>query len=724
VPASWSKPALGAAALFSALFAVLLFAVVGDPRPRLAATNSRVLASGVALTVPPGQERCEQGQFVPAETTVLRVYAGSDRGAEGEPLQLSIADAGTGEVVYRRRVDGGYPSGPLDVPVRPPGRDLDNGEVCIENLGAGAMAFAGNRTREGAVVPADDVPQGDLRVPPEAPADEEVRIDLFRPGSESLWALGPEVARRFALFKPAFAGPWLMWAVLALALAAVPAAVLLAARQPSPPGPAPGGRGATTWSTIWVCAALAALNAALWAMATPPFQVPDEPGHFGYAQYLAESGRPPQPWSGDLPTPTGEDGILLGGVPFSVEGRPSWSSTEDEHVRRQLDQQVAPTHVSAARGAATYPPAYYAYEAVPARLGSSLPGLDRLYLMRLFSALLAGITAGSAVLFLRELLPGTPWAWPVGGLAVAFQPVLGFMSGGVNNDAMVYAAGAVLLALVARCFRRGLTPRRGLAIGAVAAAGVLAKMTMVGLLPGTGLALLLLWWRAGEGRRPVATRGLVAGGASFGLIVAAWLAVDTLLFHRPLSAATGSMVSEAVADATTVRGQLAYLWQFFLPRLPFMADAFPGYPEYPVWDVYVQGFVGRFGWFQYGFPRWVDLVGLAALVVVAALAGVEVARSRETLRRRWPELAAYAAMLAGTLVLVAVTGYRLRAISGLNFEQPRYLFALLPLYGAVVALAARGAGRRWGRTAGVVLVTLVAWHSLFSLLLTINRYYV
>ncbi len=477
-------------------------------------------------------------------------------------------------------------------------------------------------------------------------------------------------------------------------------------------------------STMWVCAVLASLHAALWAVVTPPFQVPDEPAHFAYAQYVAEAGRPPPPLPAVLPIPTGENALLLAGLPFSTEGRPSWSSVDERWVRRQLEQQPAPTASSAARGAATYPPLYYAYEAVPSSLASSLPALDRLYVMRVFSALLAGVTVASTFLFLRELLPGTPWAWTVGALVVGFQPVSAFISGGVNNDAMVYATGAVLLLLVARTFRLGLTPRRGVAVGAAAAAGVLAKTTMVGLLPGAGLALLLLWWRAAEGRRRIAARGVLAAGATFGVAIAAWLAVDTLVFHRPLAAATGGMVSGTLDEVTTLGGQLSYLWQFFLPRLPFMEDFFPAYPDYGVWDVYIQGFVGRFGWFQFGFPMWVNHVGLAVLVLVAGLAGAELVRCREALRRRWPELAAYATMLVGTLLLVGVTGYRLRALAGLNFEQPRYLFTLLPLYGAVVALAARGVGRRWGHTAGVVLVVTAGWHSVFALLLSINRYYV
>ncbi|MBW3651461.1 MAG: DUF2142 domain-containing protein [Actinobacteria bacterium] len=477
-------------------------------------------------------------------------------------------------------------------------------------------------------------------------------------------------------------------------------------------------------SSMWACAALAVVHASLWALVTPPFQVIDEPAHFGYAQYLAESGRPPRPVTGPLPPYEGEQRLLLEGLPYSREQNPSWSSADEQQLRRELAEARSATAESAARAASTYSPFYYVYEAIPARLGLSLPALDRLYLMRLFSAVLAGVTVASVFLFLRELLPGTPWAWTVGALVVGFQPVFGFMSGGVNNDGMLYAAGALLLFLVARSFRLGLTPRRGVAIGAAAAAGLLTKTTMVGLFPGAALALLLLWWRTTGVARRAAGRGALAAGATFAVATVTWFAADVLVFGRPLAAATGGMASAAVGEVTTLRGQLSYLWQFFLPRLPFMEDAFPTYPDYPVWDIYIQGFVGRFSSFQFGFPLWVNQVGLAVLALVAGLAGVELVRSREALRRRWPELCTYFTMLVGTVLLVGVTGYRFRAVEGLNFEQPRYLFTLLPLYGAVVALAARGVGRRWGHTAGAALVAVAAWHALFSLLLSINRYYV
>jgi hypothetical protein len=45
------------------------------------------------------------------------------------------------------------------------------------------------------------------------------------------------------------------------------------------------------------------------------------------------------------------------------------------------------------------------------------------------------------------------------------------------------------------------------------------------------------------------------------------------------------------------------------------------------------------------------------------------------------------------------------------------------LFGAILALAARGAGRRWGPAVGALIVVLVFGHDIFSQLLVVSRYY-
>jgi hypothetical protein len=58
-----------------------------------------------------------------------------------------------------------------------------------------------------------------------------------------------------------------------------------------------------------------------------------------------------------------------------------------------------------------------------------------------------------------------------------------------------------------------------------------------------------------------------------------------------------------------------------------------------------------------------------------------------------------------------------------GWAQPRYLLPLLPVGGVIVAIAARGAGRRWGPAVGALVVVLFLAHDIFSQLLVVARFY-
>jgi 4-amino-4-deoxy-L-arabinose transferase-like glycosyltransferase len=462
------------------------------------------------------------------------------------------------------------------------------------------------------------------------------------------------------------------------------------------------------------------LSALAWSLLTPTFQVPDEPVHVGYAQYIAETGKPPRSITARI-FPSRDETLVYEQVPFSLLGKPTWSPSAD----RALDRAIQGDFDRAAEGGAGYaannPPLYYYAAAVPYKLASGGDFLDRMWAMRFFSALLAGFTVAFVFMFLRELFPRTPLAWTVGSLAVALHPVFGFMGGGVNNDNLLWLTSAIVLWMTARIFRRGLTPSRGLVLGLAFAAGVLTKTSMVGLAPGLVLGVALAVWRTPRAQRALALRGAGLAVAASAVPIAAWLWAQSALLDRPaVTTSTGGLTT---VTETSINGQLSYLWQFYLPRLPFMDDWFPKYPDYPVWDTLFQGFVGRFGWFENGFPLWVNVLGLVVVAALSALAGRALWTRRVALRSRWPEILTYAALVAGLLLVVHVAGYRYRVHSGLSFEQTRYLFPLIGLWGALVALAIRGAGRRWRPVLAVGLtLTFVAWQ-LFAQLIVVGRYY-
>ncbi len=92
-------------------------------------------------------------------------------------------------------------------------------------------------------------------------------------------------------------------------------------------------------------------------------------------------------------------------------------------------------------------------------------------------------------------------------------------------------------------------------------------------------------------------------------------------------------------------------------------------------------------------------------------------------RPRVGDLAVYALAVLGVMALLSIVGYRYELKFETYFQSPRYLFALLPLGAAVVAVAARGAGRRFGPAFGAGLVMIVIALSVFAQLATLERYY-
>jgi 4-amino-4-deoxy-L-arabinose transferase-like glycosyltransferase len=474
----------------------------------------------------------------------------------------------------------------------------------------------------------------------------------------------------------------------------------------------------------WVCALLATLSAACWSVITPPFQAPDEPSHVAYIQLLAETGRLPTSDKDDF---SHEQLAVLNGVDqVAIQWHPEVQTISSPTAQRELHEDLtAPLSrvgLGGAGVAAAEPPLYYALESIPYDLGSAGTLLDRLELMRLGSALLAGLAALFSFMFVREALPGAPWSWTVGGLGAALTPVLGFTSGVVTPDALLCAVAAALFYCLARAFRRELTRRLTVAIGALLAAGLLTKLNFVGLLPGALLGLLVLAFGAARARP-----GTHAGTYGFGLLAVA-VAITTaavsayvlwnLLDDRPAWGIVAGALHAKHKPRLSL-GELEYVWQFYLPRLPGMTDYFPGLSNMS--RVWFDRTVGLYGWLDTSFPMWVYRLASAPAALLAVLGLRTLLARRTALRRRIWELAVYLAMSVGLMALVAVSAHE--GAEGAGWAQPRYLLPLLPLAAAALTLAARGAGRRWGPVVGALIVVLFLAQDVFSQLQVVARFY-
>jgi 4-amino-4-deoxy-L-arabinose transferase-like glycosyltransferase len=472
-------------------------------------------------------------------------------------------------------------------------------------------------------------------------------------------------------------------------------------------------------TAAWLCAIVAGLSAVCWSLVTPAFQAPDEQDHYAYVAVLAQTGRPPTS-SSEVSEP--EELVALIGLHYlQLRHQPRNRAISTAAEQQALEQNLAAirqrhfTQTSTGAGvASSEPPLYYALEVIPYSLASTI--LGRLPLMRLLSALMAAITALFAYLFVREALPRSPWAWIVGGLGVALVPLLGFVSGSVNPDSMLFAVSAVLFYCLARAFRRCLTGPLALATGAVIAVGLLTKLNFIGLVPGAIVGLVLLSVRAARVSGRSAYRSLALACVLAATPVALYAIVNALSNHAPLG-----IVSHTLGSAHPSLAELGYIWQLYLPRLPGMANDFPGL--FTTRQLWFNGYVGLYGWFDTTFPGWVYNAALIPAGAIAALCVREFFVSRAVLRERLAELAVYALMAIGLMALVGAASYTAFPARSAEFAEARYLLPLLLLLAAVLALAARGACRRWGRAVGVTIVLLFFAHDIFSQLLVVSRFY-
>jgi hypothetical protein len=678
--------------------------VLSSSPVRIAATNGVPVRAVVASTHGPARV-CQRSEALPAGTSGLRLSLGTALGPS-----VTIEAIAAGHVLTGGTRDAGWAGGDVTVPVAPVRHAATDVTICVA-LGHSreVLSVLGQRNRRARRAPSTT---GRPRW--------RMRIEYLATGKGSWWSQILPVARRIGLGR-APSGTWIVLVLAALMAAVTALASRLCVRELGASTRANSGTLRRVPCAAWICALVACLNAACWSILSPPFQTPDEPAHFAYVQQLAEAHRLP---TGSSEAYSAEEQTALADLHHDdiqfVPGAKTISSAAQQHkLEHDLSQPLSRRGPGDVGDASDEPPLFYTLETIPYALGSSGSLLDRLQLMRLLCALFGGLTAFFVSLFVREALPRVPWAWTVGGLGAALAPLLAFMSGAVNPDALLATVSAALFYLLARAFRRGLAPRLAIAIGATIAIGFLTKLNFVGLAPGAILGLILLAARAPSGARRTAC--LALAGA---LALAAGPALLYLVLRPFANQGSLSFVSRSASEAqhASVLSEIGYIWQLYLPRLPGTTDYFPG--VFPPLRLWFDGLIGLYGWADTTFAGWVCDIALipAGLLAVLCLRALVVRRA--ALRGRAAEILVYAVMALGLLVLVGAISYHAGVVHGEGgFWEPRYLLPLLPLLAGGLALAARGAGRRWGPTAGVAIVVLFLAHDLFSQLLVISRYY-
>ncbi|HLB22398.1 MAG TPA: phospholipid carrier-dependent glycosyltransferase, partial [Solirubrobacteraceae bacterium] len=526
---------------------------------------------------------------------------------------------------------------------------------------------------------------------------------------------------RAALFRPGIVGAWLYWLLLLLAL---PALALLALRCLAL---AVAGR---TRRLALALFAVAALNACCWALVTPVFQGPDEVDHFAYTQSLVERGEKPiNDQRASVLRWSSAENLALEGTSFLTDHqvgdtRAPWLSAQERDYAAQV-RRLRPSRsdgggytTSAAHG-----PLYYLALAPPYLATAHASVFAQLTLMRLVSALLGALVVLFTFLLGRELAPRRPWLAVLAALLVAYEPMYGFVSGIVNNDVGVNATAAALELLLIRLLRRGVTIPWGALTGAVLILLPSVKGTGLSLYPVAALVFAAALWRH-RGRADLLGWAALAISA----VVAGVLVTQVLspaLAAGPATAGGGAPSAigsnaNAVNEALHhVPDFLSYLWQVFLPRLPFMIDHFTSYPGFVI---FIERGWGAFGWYDVLFPSWVYVAILVLSVLVLVLAPWAARREWRWLSAHLPEALAVTLMPIAVIVGFVAAYYTPGARPAIA-EFGRYAFPAIGPIALLVVGALHGLGRRRMLQAGVALVVATIALSYASQLLTLTSFY-
>lgn len=157
----------GLALLLAAVVVTLLHA------ERRQAGSNQVAAVEEVVNRRGSWRRCQEGENVPKDAAVLRLLVGTNgRPAPGIRVTASSLD---GDVVTTGRLAPGGRQGPVEIPMRLVEATQVGLRVCVSVAGSGQTVLYGER--------------------------ETLRLEWWRDGRESWFALLPAIAHRFGLAK-------------------------------------------------------------------------------------------------------------------------------------------------------------------------------------------------------------------------------------------------------------------------------------------------------------------------------------------------------------------------------------------------------------------------------------------------------------------------------------------------------------------------------------------
>jgi 4-amino-4-deoxy-L-arabinose transferase-like glycosyltransferase len=488
-----------------------------------------------------------------------------------------------------------------------------------------------------------------------------------------------------------------------------------------------------------------ALFGAGWALIVPAWGNADEDAHFAYSQTLAELGDLPGHGDRGVSTEQRLSMTLTNTDETTVvaSAKPEWSRAFERRFDREQGAAARDDGGSGRSSTANYPPAYYLYETVPYRLAAGADIFTRLYAMRLFSLLWLLVTTAAAWLLAGEVFGRRRQLQLVTAAAVGLWPTVAWISSSVNPDGMLIAFWSLSTWLAVSLVKGNRSAVRAAALCACVGLALVTKATAFALVPPAAFALGVAAWEARgrvDLRRLAATAAVIAPLA---LLVGGWALVAhangrspyaqaALVSSAANSSAAGGASGEPTTRAPSANEFASYLWQYYLPQLPFQHEinfTFPAISRYPAYQTWLAGGWANFGWANVWFPSWVYLIFLGATALaLGALALTAVRRLRAPgpwrPGRRTLRVAILLAVTAGALLAgLHWTEFNMWLEQHPPFLQGRYILPLAPLFALALAQATRAFARRWQPAAQAAVLGSLVVLQLACLGLEASRYY-
>jgi hypothetical protein len=234
--------------------------------------------------------------------------------------------------------------------------------------------------------------------------------------------------------------------------------------------------------TLALLLALSLIRGVLYSAVTPPWQAPDEPGHFQYVGFLVRYHR--------LPTrqDIAAEERLQTQVYVSMQESGFWARRAHTLAPPALEKEY--------RAAVGHPPLYYLLGALLLVPFSRCDLVTQLYVLRLGSVLLGTLTVLVTYLTAQALFPEDA-SWQLAILAfVAFLPMHAFITSSVNNDSLAELLVSLVIYSLLRILKDGLSWQRAMSIVCLLASGLLTKRTTAFAIPLAALTILLYCLRA------------------------------------------------------------------------------------------------------------------------------------------------------------------------------------------------------------------------------------